>query len=116
MTKGTGLLLQFFEVCSSLMVASFQVSDLIVRLRRIEEKNKEGQIYLNTQSWAILSQVAPELRAKKCLKAIQDKLDTKFGPVLFAPPYSKYDPEIGRIISFAAGTKENAAIFSHACA
>ena len=77
---------------------------------------KEGKIYLNTQSWAILSGVAPELRAEKSLKAVAKYLETDFGPALFSPAYQSYDPHIGRITSFAPGTKENAAIFSHAAA
>jgi len=77
---------------------------------------KEGKIFLNTQAWAILSRVAPELRAKRIMREVQEKLETPFGPALFAPAYTKYDPEIGRICAFAPGTKENAAIFSHAAA
>ena len=77
---------------------------------------KEGKIYLNSQSWAILGGVAPELRAARCLKSVEKELDTEFGPALFAPAYQAYDPELGRISAFAPGTKENAAVFSHACA
>ncbi|MEK7790328.1 MAG: hypothetical protein AAB309_01720 [Deltaproteobacteria bacterium] len=76
----------------------------------------EGKIYLNTQSWAILSQVAPELRAARCLKSVEKYLETPIGPALFSPAYQKYDPGLGRISAFAPGTKENAAVFSHAAA
>jgi len=77
---------------------------------------KEGKIYLNSQSWAILGGVAPELRAARCLKSVEKELDTEFGPALFAPAYQAYDPQLGRISAFAPGTKENAAVFFHACA
>lgn len=77
---------------------------------------EEGKIYLNPQSWAVLSQVAPEIRAARCLKSVEAYLDTKFGPALHWPPYESYDPTVGRITAFAPGTKENAAIFSHAAA
>ncbi|MBI2609396.1 MAG: hypothetical protein HYW47_07360 [Deltaproteobacteria bacterium] len=79
-------------------------------------KNKEGKIYLNPQSWAILADVCDEWRQKKLLTAVEKNLETEFGPYLFSPSYKKYDPTIGRITAFAPGTKENAAIFSHACA
>ena len=79
-------------------------------------KNEEGKIYLNPQSWAILSGVAGDLHQKKLLASVEKFLETDFGPALFAPQYTKYDPKIGRITAFAPGTKENAAIFSHACA
>ncbi|MBI4041528.1 MAG: hypothetical protein HY390_06655 [Deltaproteobacteria bacterium] len=79
-------------------------------------KNKEGKIYLNPQSWAILSEVAPQLRKHRCMKSVEAWLDTDFGPYLFSPHYTHYDPKIGRITAFAPGTKENAALFSHAIA
>ena len=44
---------------------------------------------------------------------IDHDLDTPYGPVLFTPPYTKYDGTIGRITAFAPGTKENAALFCH---
>ncbi|HBQ20486.1 MAG: hypothetical protein A2Z91_07575 [Deltaproteobacteria bacterium GWA2_38_16] len=75
-----------------------------------------NRVYLNTQSWAILSKVAPELRAEKCFRAIEEHLETEMGPAMFSPYYTQYDPQIGRMTAFAPGTKENAAIFSHACA
>jgi cellobiose phosphorylase len=34
--------------------------------------------------------------------------------VLHAPPYTRHDPALGRISAFAPGTKENAAVFTHA--
>ena len=79
-------------------------------------KNKEGKVPLNSQTWAILGEVAPKERLKKILNKIDDYLDTKYGPALFLPSYTKFNPAIGRVTAFAAGTKENAAIFSHACA
>jgi cellobiose phosphorylase len=78
------------------------------------DKNKEGKIYLNTQTWAILSGCVPRDRLKKISEAIDKYLDTPHGLALFAPAYSQYDPELGRIAMFAKGTKENAAIFCHA--
>ena len=32
---------------------------------------------------------------------------------LNAPPYTAFDPEIGRVSGFAPGTKENNAVFNH---
>ena len=54
-----------------------------------------------------------EEQQKKVLHQIDETLKTPFGPVLFAPPYTKYNGDIGRITAFAPGTKENAAIFIH---
>ena len=77
-------------------------------------KNKEGKIFLNTQSWAILSGVACGDRLKKLLASIDKRLDGPHGMALFWPAYSKYDPKLGRITMFSEGTKENAAVFCHA--
>ena len=79
-------------------------------------KNKEGIKPLNSQTWAILGNVIPDReRLNSCLKVI-DSLDTEYGPVLFKKAYTQFDPNIGRVTSFAPGVKENAAVFSHACA
>ena len=76
--------------------------------------NKEGKIYINSQSWAILSDVANEERQKKILKAVDRYLDGPHGIALFYPAYSSWDEKLGRISMFAEGTKENAAVFCHA--
>ena len=76
--------------------------------------NEEGSIHLNVQTWAILSGVARGERAQQLLRVIDERLETPYGPVLHAPPYTKHNPALGRISAFAAGTKENAAVFTHA--
>ncbi|NQU73649.1 MAG: hypothetical protein HQ547_02945 [Candidatus Omnitrophica bacterium] len=80
-------------------------------------KNEEGKVPLNSQTWAILSEVVTDKsRLKKILDKIDNYLDTPYGPALFLPSYTKFNPGIGRVTAFAEGTKENAAVFSHACA
>jgi len=76
--------------------------------------NKEGKIYLNSQSWAILSGVATGERQRKVLKAVDKYLDGPHGLALFQPAYSDWQQELGRISMFSEGTKENAAVFCHA--
>jgi cellobiose phosphorylase len=78
------------------------------------KENKEGKIYLNSQSWAILSGVAEGERLKKVLSSVNKYLDGEHGLALFYPAYSKFDSRLGRISMFAEGTKENAAVFCHA--
>jgi cellobiose phosphorylase len=78
------------------------------------KKNKEGKIYLNTQSWAVLAGIADEARKKQIFKSVDKYLDGKHGYALFHPAYSNYDSELGRITMFSEGTKENAAVFCHA--
>ncbi len=76
-------------------------------------KCKEGKIFLNTQSWALMSGIAEPKRAKLCMNMVKRFLDTEHGIMLLAPPYTKYDPKIGAMGTFPPGLKENAGIFSH---
>lgn len=80
------------------------------------DKNAEGKVPLNSQTWAILGEVVPSERLPKILDKIDHYLDTDYGPALFLPSYTHFNPAIGRVTAFAEGTKENAAVFSHACA
>lgn len=79
-------------------------------------ENKEGKVPLNSQTWAILSGVVPPARLWQILDKIDHYLDTPYGPALFLPSYTGFNPGIGRVAAFSPGTKENAAVFSHACA
>ncbi len=79
------------------------------------EKIGDKSISLNSQTWAIIGKVYEKKFLPKILKAI-DSLDTPYGNLLFKPPYHNYNDRIGRVTSFAEGTKENAAVFSHAVA
>jgi len=81
------------------------------------KENDEGKVPLNSQTWAILSEVVKDkTRLKKILDKIDNYLNTPYGPALFLPSYTRFNPGIGRVTAFAEGTKENAAVFSHACA
>ncbi len=75
--------------------------------------NAEGSCQLNSQTWAILAGIPDEQQKAKVLHHIDHTLDTPYGPALFAPPYTVYNGDIGRITAFAPGTKENAAVFIH---
>jgi cellobiose phosphorylase len=77
-------------------------------------KCNEGKIYLNTQSWAVISQIASRERGIRCMNSVKKHLDTEYGIMLLAPAYSRYYPEIGALTSYAPGLKENASIWSHA--
>jgi len=77
-------------------------------------KRTQGKIYLNTQSWAVISRIAPKERGIQCMNSVKKHLDTKYGIMLLAPAYSRYHPEIGALSSYAPGLKENASIWSHA--
>ncbi len=73
----------------------------------------EGQVYMNTQVWAVMSGAATPHQAKTALRTMKDRLATPYGVMLCAPPFIKADPEIMKATLFNAGIKENAGIFSH---
>ncbi len=78
------------------------------------KEDKEGKIYLNAQSWAILSGVARDDRLKKVMSSVEKYLNGPHGLALFYPGYSSWVKRLGRISMFSEGTKENAAVFCHA--
>jgi cellobiose phosphorylase len=73
----------------------------------------EGQVYMNTQVWAVISGAATPAQAEQALKTMKDKCATQYGVMLCAPPFIKADPDVMKATLFNAGVKENAGIFSH---
>lgn len=76
-------------------------------------KNDEGKIFINAQSWAVISGLARDSRAEICMDSVEKHLDTRYGPALFLPAYAEPNPKMGIITRFAPGTKENGTIFNH---
>ncbi len=79
-------------------------------------KCKEGKIFLNTQSWAIMSAVAEGNRVAQCLDSVAQHLSTSKGPKILHPPYATINPQIGLVTRCVPGKKENGAVFNHAAA
>ncbi|MFH1825863.1 MAG: glycosyl transferase [bacterium] len=76
-------------------------------------KNKEGQIYLETQAWGVMSGTAEKDQALKCMDSVHKYLWTKHGVMLMTPPYQKFIWKYGSICVYPPGLKENGAIFCH---
>jgi cellobiose phosphorylase len=77
--------------------------------------NSVGEIFINSQSWAVIAGLDRD-RTAKAMDAARERLLTDKGCALFLPGWRQPDPDIGIITRFAVGTKENAAIFLHATA
>jgi N,N'-diacetylchitobiose phosphorylase len=77
------------------------------------KSNPEGKIFLNAQSWAVVSGVASAERAKKSTDSIEKHLYSKYGNHLVWPAYTKPDDGVGYVTRVYPGVKENASIFSH---
>ncbi|GAB4488252.1 MAG: N,N'-diacetylchitobiose phosphorylase [Anaerolineales bacterium] len=74
---------------------------------------EEGQVYLNTQVWAVISGAATPEQAHTCMKTVRERLATPYGLMLCAPPFRKTSIEVMRAVVFNPGVKENAGIFNH---
>ncbi|PYG87140.1 cellobiose phosphorylase [Ruminiclostridium sufflavum DSM 19573] len=76
------------------------------------KENAEANIWLNPQTWSVISGAAEGDKAKAVLNSVYSKLNTKYGARLFYPPFKKYGMPVARMVLFNEGTKENAGIFS----
>lgn len=72
----------------------------------------EANIWLNPQSWAVISGLADAKQANLVLDCVYNRLNTEYGAMLMAPPYHKHAFEGALAVIYNAGTKENAGIFS----
>ncbi len=77
-------------------------------------KNKQGKIFLNAQSWSVISGLAPKERADKALDSVKDFLARPNGMQICWPSYSEVEDNVGLISRCVPGKKENGAIFNHA--
>jgi N,N'-diacetylchitobiose phosphorylase len=73
----------------------------------------EGQVYLNTQVWAVISGAATPEQSEKCMQAVEEHLATPYGLMLAAPPFVRTSIDVMRAVVFNPGIKENAGIFNH---
>lgn len=77
-------------------------------------RNPEGSLYLNAQSWAVLSGAATPEQAARCMEAVHERLATEHGLLLCDPPHTLSDPHIELpLLVYPPGHKENAGIFCH---
>lgn len=74
---------------------------------------KEGKIYLNPQSWAVLAGVLGETECNKLMDVVEDRLHCDYGYVQCAPSYTKLDNHIGRTTGFLPGCVENGSVYNH---
>ncbi|MDZ7314656.1 MAG: N,N'-diacetylchitobiose phosphorylase [candidate division KSB1 bacterium] len=77
------------------------------------KENREGQIYLNPQSWAIISGAARGEQAEYIMNVVNERLATDYGLAICDPPYTSSDYNIVRAQLMNPGLKENGGIFMH---
>ena len=76
-------------------------------------KNQYAQIYLNGQTWPVISGFASPERARRAMEAVYQRLNTRFGLKLSHPGFDGYDPDYGGVTTYPPGAKENGGIFLH---
>ncbi len=77
-------------------------------------ESAEGKIFLNAQTWAILTEAAEEDRCAAAWRAVRQQLITEYGALLLAPAYTVPDPKIGYLSRYAPGARENGGVYMHA--
>ena len=77
------------------------------------KKQTEGQLYLNTQVWAVISNAATPEQSARCLDSVHERLHTPYGLMLAAPPFVETPVGVMRAVVFNPGIKENSGIFNH---
>jgi cellobiose phosphorylase len=78
------------------------------------QSSPQGRIYLNTQTWAILTGATTPERQDEAWVSVKRHLLSPWGPLLLAPAYSEPRAEIGYITRYSPGSRENGGVYMHA--
>ncbi|MCR5542812.1 MAG: N,N'-diacetylchitobiose phosphorylase [Eubacterium sp.] len=77
-----------------------------------DRKDPEASMWLNPQSWSVISGLATDEQADKALESVHRELNTDYGVMLMAPPYKHHAFDGALMLLFNPSTKENGGIFS----
>jgi cellobionic acid phosphorylase len=80
------------------------------------KEDTEGRIWLNPQSWSILGGAASAEKIQTLLPQVDKQLDTPYGVVMFAPPFTGMREDVGRVTQKYPGQGENGSVYNHAAA
>jgi cellobionic acid phosphorylase len=75
--------------------------------------DREGSIFLNVQSWSMLSGAADEAKQKLMIESIAEKLETPYGVMTLAPAFTSMREDVGRITQKFPGSAENGSVYNH---
>jgi cellobiose phosphorylase len=79
-------------------------------------RNEQGRVFLNTQTWAILTGIAEGERREACLRTIDGVLESQHGSLTLWPPYTRRDENVGRVTMLLPGMYENCTPYCHGTA
>jgi cellobionic acid phosphorylase len=80
------------------------------------KKDNEGRIWLNPQAWSILGGAASQEQISKILPQVDEQLNTPYGVVMYAPPFTAMREDVGRVTQKYPGQGENGSVYNHASA
>ena len=72
----------------------------------------EANMWLNPQSWSVISGLAGPEQADTALQNVYDRLNTDYGAILMDPPYHAHAFDGALAVIYNQGAKENSGIFS----
>ena len=75
-------------------------------------EDPEANMWLNPQSWAVISGLADQAQGELALNTVFERLNTAYGAILMDPPYHAHAFDGALMAIYNAGVKENAGIFS----
>ena len=78
------------------------------------EKQDEAKIWLNTQSWSILSGTGEKERTVQAMQSVYDILNTPLGIKKIYPPIVNFPSPQDPLSHYNPGTGENGSVFCHA--
>lgn len=76
------------------------------------KKDPEANMWLNPQSWSVISGFANAEQSEKAMNSVHDILNTPYGAKLLEPPYKDHWFDGALMHIFNDDTKENGGIFS----
>ena len=76
------------------------------------KEDPEANLWLNPQSWAVISGCAEKRQGEQALDLVHERLNTEYGALLFDPPYREHAFDGAKMLLFNPSTKENGGVFS----
>ena len=77
-----------------------------------QRTDPEANMWLNPQSWSVISGFASDAQAKLAMDSVERELNTPYGAMVMYPPYVEHGFDGALMQCFNKCTKENAGIFS----
>lgn len=74
----------------------------------------EAKIWLNTQTWAVLSEMGEREKVEKAMEAVHTILNTPMGIKKIDPPIVNFPTPENPLTNYNPGTGENGSVFCHA--